>query len=54
MTCLALTIPEAAELLGVHPETVARQLRAGQLPGVKVGTVWRIPRRALVNFLEGR
>lgn len=33
-----LTVPEAAKLLGRHPETVRRWIREGKLPATKVGT----------------
>jgi excisionase family DNA binding protein len=32
---------EVAKLLGVHPATLQRMARAGQLPCVKVGKLWR-------------
>lgn len=50
---MALTVEEAAVELQVHPETVRRKLVLGELPGVKVGTTWRIPRARLERFLEG-
>ena len=36
-----LTPEEAARYLRVNPQTVYRLLRAGGLPGVKVGRQWR-------------
>ena len=44
-----LTPEEVAHILKVKPVTVYRALRAGKMPGRKVGRLWRIPRRA---FLE--
>ena len=36
-----ITVQEAAELLGYHPEHVRRLARQGRLPAVKVGArVW--------------
>lgn len=32
---------DAAKLLGVHAATVQRMARAGKLPCVKVGKLWR-------------
>ncbi len=32
---------EVAKLLGVHRATLQRMARDGQLPGVKVGKLWR-------------
>ena len=38
------TTEQAANILGVHIETVRRLLRAGKIPGArKVGRAWRIP-----------
>ncbi len=37
-----LTVEEAAAYLRVTPPTVYRLLRAGKLPGVKVGRQWRV------------
>jgi excisionase family DNA binding protein len=51
---LAYTIPEAAQALQVHPETIRRHLANGNLPGRKVGGVWRIPRRGLNDWLNNR
>lgn len=48
-----LTVSEAAEILKLDPKTVERQLRAGRLPGAKVGRVWRISRAALEGYLTG-
>ena len=36
-----LTAEEVAEYLRIHPYTVRRLVRAGKLPGFKVGGQWR-------------
>ncbi len=46
-------VPQAAEELSVHPETVRRLLRQGTLPGSKAGTLWFIAKRDLRRFKEG-
>ena len=48
-----LTPEEAAAYLRVAPQTVYRLARAGTLPGVKVGHLWRIRRADLEAFLAG-
>ena len=42
-----MTVHEVAQMLGISVYTVNRQLRAGELPGVKVGGTWRVQRAAL-------
>lgn len=42
-----LTVDEAAVRLKVDVETVRRWLRSGQLRGLKLGRMWRIPESAL-------
>ena len=49
-----LTPEEAAGYLRVHPQTVYRRLRAGTLPGAKVGDQWRLRKVDLDEFLKGR
>jgi excisionase family DNA binding protein len=36
-----LTVKDLAHYLRVHPSTVYRLLKAGQLPAFKVGSDWR-------------
>ena len=45
-----ITTRQAAELLGVHPRTVARMCEDGQLVAVKIRTVWRVNRDALLQM----
>lgn len=35
-------IPEAAEMLGVHPVTLRGWIRDGRVEGVKYSSVWRV------------
>ena len=49
----ALTVPQVAERLSVHPKTVYNMLVRGELRGVKVGRVWRVPAEELEVFLRG-
>lgn len=53
MTTAELMTPaEVAEALDCTPETVNAKLAAHELPGVKVGRSWRIPRAALIEHLN--
>jgi excisionase family DNA binding protein len=42
-----LSVAQAAERLGVHPNTVYRMIACGRLRAVKVGRLWRIPESEL-------
>lgn len=46
---MLLTIEQAALRLQLHRDTVRKQLKRGQLRGVKRGRVWRVPESALVE-----
>ncbi|HEY8394944.1 MAG TPA: helix-turn-helix domain-containing protein [Thermaerobacter sp.] len=48
-----MTVAEAAAYLRVDERTVRRLLRAGRLPGRKVGREWRLHKAALDRFLAG-
>jgi excisionase family DNA binding protein len=43
---------EAAHLLHVHPETVKRMARRGELAGVKFGKIWRFRVSALEECVQ--
>lgn len=47
-----LTVEDLAELFGCDSETVAARLISGDLPGVKVGRGWIVPRQALFERLN--
>ena len=49
-----LTCDEAAAYLRLHPRTVGRLLKAKTLPGVKVGSQWRLRRADLDAYLVGQ
>lgn len=47
-----LTVDDLAELFACDKETAAARLTRGDLPGVKVGRGWIIPRQALFERLN--
>lgn len=47
-----LTLEQAAELLQVEPQTVAKMAEAGALPGRQLGDEWRFARTALIDWLS--
>lgn len=48
-----LTPEQVAAWLSVSVSTVYRELRAGNLPGIKVGSQWRVSRSALARVMSG-
>ncbi|MFT0735622.1 helix-turn-helix domain-containing protein [Ralstonia wenshanensis] len=48
-----IDLQAAAEMLGAHPETVRLKVRAGELPGRKVGKRWMFSTIALERYLAG-
>jgi excisionase family DNA binding protein len=48
----ALTRPQVAALLGVHPKTVTRLVRKGRLRGKWVGRVWRFRRQDVSSYMS--
>ena len=49
-----MTVPELARRVGIDASTAYRYLRAGQLPGVHVGSNWLIDRERVERFMAGR
>lgn len=41
MSTTAMTVQDVAEYLNVDPKTVYRMVNRGDLPGFKVGGIWR-------------
>jgi excisionase family DNA binding protein len=51
-TKAVLTIGEVAEMLRVHPTTVYRLLKRGDIPGFKIGGNWRVSVNALDRWMS--
>lgn len=47
-----LTVKETADFLRTTCQQVRKKIMNGELPAVKVGREWRIPRTALKVFFE--
>jgi excisionase family DNA binding protein len=43
-----LGVEDAARFLAVHPETIRRMIKRGELAAVKVARHWKVPEAALV------
>lgn len=46
------TVQEIAEALRVHSRTAYRLVKEGKIKGIKVGSQWRIPESALLDYIE--
>jgi excisionase family DNA binding protein len=49
---LAYSLEETAAVLGVHPNTVKKFVRSGELPSRRLGDRWLIPVAALEDWLR--
>ena len=43
-----------AEMLGVIPRTVVRLVERGDIPGFKVGDVWRFYRSEIKHYIQNQ
>jgi len=43
---------EVAKMLGVAPRTVIRLVERGEIPGFKVGDVWRFYRKDIQQYID--
>ena len=49
-----MTVEEIAEYLSLHPLTVRRLARDGEIPAFKVGRQWRVKRALLERWIADR
>ncbi|MBU0639981.1 MAG: helix-turn-helix domain-containing protein [Planctomycetes bacterium] len=49
-----LTVGEVAAFMRVSRETVYRLATRGELPGRKIGRIWRFPKGAIQEYVEGK
>lgn len=50
---LVLSVEEAAELLGLSRGAAYSGVRSGDIPAVRVGRRWLVPRARLLELLNG-
>jgi excisionase family DNA binding protein len=49
-----ITVPEAAQLIGLHADTLYRLCRTGQFdPAIQIGARWRVSVPRLERYLHG-
>jgi len=51
MMAPVLTVNELSDYLKLHPTTIYRLLKAGQLPGFRIGSDWRFNVKEIERWL---
>lgn len=46
------TVREVADLLRVHQRTAYRLITGGNIGAIKIGSQWRVPEEALMEFIH--
>ena len=46
------TVREVAEVLRVHQRTAYRLITGGSVKAIKIGSQWRVPESALMDFIH--
>ena len=54
MMAPVLTVNELSDYLKVHPTTIYRLLKTGQLPGFRIGSDWRFNVEEIERWLAER
>lgn len=49
-----LTVDEVADHLRLSTDAVRKLLQRGEIPGMKIGSSWRIPKARFDAFLDGK
>ena len=47
-----LTAYEAMDYLGIGENTLYRLLKSGELGAFRIGRIWKIPRKAIDEFID--
>ena len=47
-----LTVAQAAEISGYHPERIRELIREGKIDAHKFSTVWAVHKGSLLDFLQ--
>jgi excisionase family DNA binding protein len=53
-TTRPLTVAQAAEKLGLHPQTLYKWTRTGKIPFMRIGGALRFDPQVLVRWIEDR
>jgi len=52
MDSLWLTVKEAADLAGYHPDTIRKLVQSGEIEARKWGRDWQVSRKGLRQYLN--
>ena len=47
-----LTVKDLCEILGIGKNTAYRLLKSGEIKSVRIGKVYKIPKKCLINYLK--
>ena len=50
---LTMSLPQAARLLGISPNNALNAAKKGQIPFIRIGRLYRVPKARLMAMLEG-
>jgi len=51
---VVFTLKEVAEYLNVHPDTIRRYVKRGELPAFKIGTDWRFNKESIDRWRKAQ
>jgi len=51
---VVFTLKEVAEYLNMHPDTVRRYVKRGELPAFKIGTDWRFNKESIDRWRKAQ
>lgn len=50
---LTLSLPQAARLLGISPNNALNAAKKGQIPFIRIGRLYRVPKAKLMAMING-
>lgn len=50
---LTLSLAQAARLLGISPLNALNAAKKGQIPFIRIGRLYRVPKSALMKMIDG-
>jgi len=50
---LTMSLPQAARLLGISPNNALNAAKKGQIPFIRIGRLYRVPKARLMAMING-